>query len=253
MIKKIRSLISWRLWFIGKIFLVTIVPAIVLGVLVGQSLTPDPTLASWTAILVWATFLLAFVAGAPEIVKDLFDLKPELTLSLFTYLHSGGEYTGGRALVNNEYRRYYHLHVINRRKNFPARYVRVVITKIWKGRKGSDLTAQPMAQRLHLKWQPPEDRTMPDIGGDEVCNLGFLSKSTGFQFDAYFEISPISRVKKDEEMRVLVQAVADNCKSNSLYLRIKWDGIWLDDEEGKDIEMSHHLMIDSHKDSETVR
>jgi len=146
---------------------------------------------------------------------------------------------------------FYHLRVRNRRK-WTANNVRVRVTGITKESKGRGQGKQRAP--LYLIWaaHPSPKPYLIDVLGfdDEACNLGYITeKERMFKLDA-MDPARFAQVDKwppnfkgfinyQETMRVELVAVAENGRSNTLYLNITWDGQWRDKAE----EMSEHLVV----------
>jgi hypothetical protein len=145
---------------------------------------------------------------------------------------------------------FYHLRVRNIRK-WTANHVRVKITKLTKKYKGQVNWEQRTPVCLVWATLPSPKLYLLDVLGldEEACNLGFIIKGRSFQLDA-MDPARVGQNEKwppgfqgflhaDETMRLELVAVAENARSNTLYLEITWDGQWHDQPE----EMQKHLVL----------
>lgn len=138
---------------------------------------------------------------------------------------------------------YHHLKIENKRDWSPARHVRIFCTSIQKKAPDGSFVEEPLAFPVQLDWPFRKlHETPPIIGGDEICNLGFLDENSDvFRLSLYVYPNNFRGfIKANEAMRVSLIAKADNFTSKTPYVvEVWWDGKWDADLE----EMQKHLVV----------
>lgn len=145
---------------------------------------------------------------------------------------------------------FYHVRVENRTK-WTATNVRVKIARMVVSRSpGTGLQLIPAC----LIWtaHPLPKIYLKDVAGldEDACNLGYIKREDNkFNLDAMdparfaqnYKWPPLFEgfLNPGDKMHVELVAIADNAKSNVLYLQIAWDGQWHDASE----EMEKHVLI----------
>jgi hypothetical protein len=172
--------------------------------------------------------------------------RPRLSLALFNTDPEGfarGEWTpygegGPRAY-------FYHL-IVRNEGSEPAKEVWVELTSLHKPSEADNT----LSRRLHLR-KADDDQEQPSSGsirghGEATWNLGFLAHPTHlkhFQLDVYRREWPLNFqgvVGKRESLRVEVQAVAANARTELLGIDIRWDGKWIEDDPEN---MKQHIQV----------
>lgn len=184
-----------------------------------------------------ATLYVAVIAIWKEQIQAIF-VGPKLEINLEDPRGELTTFSDGYPV------RFYHLKITNRRRGTLAINTRVLITAISHPSSGKekewekDIKSGP----LQLRWKHWEGRDQYiTVGFYDSCDLGCLSKDKGFEFPLYMEPNNFREsVQANQKIRVEVQAVADNAKSDPMTLEISWDGIWPED-SNKEIES--HLKI----------
>jgi hypothetical protein len=177
--------------------------------------------------------LISCIALWSNVVRDFFS-RPILLLKL----HS----ETGDLLYGDPYKpRYYHLVVTNGRRRTSAKNAEVRLTGIERPCSSGGWKWTFKTNFIPLHWQNAVHyQHPPDIGPDRYCDLGFLQKSEPFVLSTAFPLGNMNfKLERDQQMRVHLQAVADNAESNPLVLELAWDGDW---HEG-DAEMAKHFVV----------
>jgi hypothetical protein len=137
---------------------------------------------------------------------------------------------------------YYHLLVINDKKNSPAKNVRVLLSKVSK--KGPDglWHEHKFSGPVQVMWIWPD--MMPQyltVGPEEHSTFGrLLEDSNLFEFRLYLRPMNLpSGIPPNDPTKLEFKAVSDTAESKVLRLEIAWDGQWV---QGI-TEMKDHLII----------
>ncbi len=192
----------------------------------------------WSLVIqslsVVAAILVVIVAIWGSYLKALF-ASPKLLISLFS---SEGEPT---TLSDGSKARYYHVVVKNERSWAEAKNVIVYIYSLERLGPDGEWQQAMYSGQVPLMWQFGEfDYGLPNIGKERLCDLGRVLEGLNFELRTKFVPNNFNPcVKANQSMRVYIQAVADNGKSNNLVLQISWDGVWVQGES----EMRKHLII----------
>ena len=137
--------------------------------------------------------------------------------------------------------RFYHLCVKNNRIWSIANNVVVNINLLEKPGPDGEWQSAMYCGKIPLAWQFGEVySSLPSIGKEHICDLGHIAEENKFKLKT--RISPNNfdgSVDKNEKIRVHLQAVADNAKSNILILEIAWNGKWSSGSK----EMAKNLII----------
>jgi hypothetical protein len=182
-----------------------------------------------------ATFLAVIVAIWGERIR-LWWTQPKLKISL---CYSVGSLT---TRGDGKKARYYSLDVINEKRSYPAKNVRVLLTRIEK--KGPDGNWKPIkfSAPVHVTWKWP-NITPPytTIGPDEMSTFGFLVEgSPTFDLQLYWcPNNLVPHFPPNDPLRLIFKAVSDTVESDTLTVQVAWDGKW---EEGSN-EMQQHLIV----------
>jgi hypothetical protein len=186
-----------------------------------------------------ATFLAVLVAIWGDRIRHTLGLKPKLVVRLNDPY---GELVNVSTSPEKPMMaRYYHLRVSNKRRWSQAKNVRVVIVRVFKPAADGALVPQTLAGPLQLMWRfTPFHPQYSTVGSDDFVDLGHLQKGKNFYLTPYISPSNLEGfLRPNEQMRVEVQAVADNAESKSVCIDISWDGHWSDGSE----EMTKHLVV----------
>jgi len=177
-----------------------------------------------------ATLLLGVVAIWGDRIKaKLFGPRLELTLhdpqgELIPLRVQGGSHTVPG--------RYYHLRVINPRRNSPAHNVRVVLTGVGRPSADGQLVPQRLSGPIQLGWQHQYARPQfQTIGPQSICDLGYVVEGGNFHISTLFP--PPNNVdgvvRPGEKVQLEIVAVADEVESKPLRVEIAWNGKWSED------------------------
>ncbi len=180
-------------------------------------------------LAIWGDWIRYRLGGAPKLTLTLRDPHGDLVR-----INQGD---------STRRARYYHLLVANDRKWTLAHNVRVVIVEYLRPIADGTLVSQPLSGPLQLMWQfalvnpNPMYRT---VGQDAICDLGYIVEGEDFKLATYYAPSNFEgSLSKDQRMRLIVQAIADNAVSNTLSIDVAWNGRW---SEGT-LEMASNLVI----------
>src|SRR5690606_6454723 len=120
-----------------------------------------------------ATFLAVIVAIWGERIRQSWT-KPKLTISL---TDSVGSFT---TRGDGKKARYYSLDVANKKRAYPAKNVRVLLTEIAKKDPDGNWKPITFSAPVHVTWKWP-NITPPyaTIGPDEMATFGFIVENAG--------------------------------------------------------------------------
>ena len=129
----------------------------------------------------------------------------------------------------SEWTRYYHLRLTNEKERYPATNVRVVILRVMKPTTSGQLVDVHLHGPLQLNWQLAQVHPLYETVGPEIiCDLGYVRRGKYFTLSPIVAVSPFQGTLDSGggQMVVIVQAIADNAKSNLLKIKITWNGQW---------------------------
>lgn len=193
-----------------------------------------PTLDQWIQIAVaigtiGATVIALF--GQP--IRYFIGLRPKLRLRL---LNDEGEFFPSLTPKL----RYYHIKAWNDSQLFQATNVRVVISKIARPTADGSYKEEELIGPLQLLWRFSKYHTQfATIGHEEICDLGHITEK---EFTFTTLVMPkdfLGNIESGQKARIELMAIADNAKSDPIYLEIAWNGNWSDDT----IKMKNNLVI----------
>ena len=174
------------------------------------------------------TILAALIAIFHEWFKTKLT-PPKLSLELCNDSDlnewKGGTINTGRVL-------FYHLKVINHKKNIPARNCAVLLKEISHQLPNGKFQRKQFNYPLQLKWAPGNDMPLlitVNKVSPQTVDFGYLNENsdkftlslvwTPYNFDGY--------VLADKPIRFYFQVVADNYVSSKLDgIQVSWNGRW---------------------------
>jgi hypothetical protein len=139
--------------------------------------------------------------------------------------------------------RYYHVRVWNEWRTFPARKVRLLLTRMYKKQiKDDEFWDTGFRGALEMNWQFPADaKRYPTIGPDALADLCYLTFG-----DDRVHLCPRVIPSNFEGvimagymLRLELVASSDYNDSNRLWLDISWDGRW----DADDATMAQCLQV----------
>lgn len=185
-------------------------------------------------IVAFGTIVVAIIAIWGDFLRSVF-AAPKLKISLFDKEGEPTQYSDGRNV------RYYHLLIKNIRKWAPAKNVLVHVVSLEKPNPDGEWQKAMYSGHVPLVWQFGDYYPgYPSIGRERICDLGRITENGVFELKTLFRPNNFDgSVRRNQKIRVHLQAVSDNGHSNMLILEIAWDGNW--SLEAK--EMANHLVI----------
>ena len=142
--------------------------------------------------------------------------------------------------------RFVHLRVRN--DTLPVHNVRVFIRKIVYTYSKADLPIHPLPTfetgPVPLKWQFNHAKDAPKaytVGMERFCDLGFVRKNDSIFFlETDLDVANLTtKVPLNIDMKITLTAEGDDGVSPPLIISLKWDGVWVDDDD----EMTKHLQV----------
>ncbi len=188
------------------------------------------------------TFLAVLAALFGDALRRAL-IPPKLTLSLLNPQGSttNADLTAPDGTQRRTVARYYHVQVVNHRRWSPATHVRVSLRRV--EQPAADGRFMPTwVGNVPLQWrfQEFEPSTTPTIGTPMAVDLCSVVK------DKWLELHPLfiptnldTRFRERTDLILVLQAVSNEADSDTMRVRIAWDGKWSDDST----EMARHLTV----------
>lgn len=168
----------------------------------------------------WWVSVASALGTASAVVVALFLAlrrpKPRLKLAL---LRPEGEKT---QLNSGEPVRYYHLHVWNERREYPAEEVQVYLTRL----EDSASPRGPWLGDVPFRWRDQESVPLTlRIGSGRDCDLCMVGPKSGLRLLPLFTPNSLDAHRVGHcLLKLLVQARSSHADSKVMLVKIVWDG-----------------------------